>query len=512
MRSRYLPPEANDVRQRVGRRRVESFAMFGSFFQKRRRRQLLAQEMPAEWRAIIKRNVAVYSLLPEQQQRRLLDAARIMVAERRFEGCRGLVMADEVRVTIAAQAALLLLGEEGYYFDRVPSVLVYPSAYVREHSLGWQGPVDAEAELLGESWHHGSIILSWPAVLSGGRDPRDGQNLVLHEFAHHLDGLDGEMGGTPPLPTTAAHRHWRDVFEREYATLAGDVATGKDTLLDPYGTTSQAELFAVATECFFERPVEMQQRHSELFECLQNFYKLDPTEWFAGTRSPPAVSSPLGKEGSAAGGSSVSAQAADEPIDSDISSTDLPPLSTPDQYFTRGCEYFDAGRYDLAAADFNRCLRLSPDDQEGLLWRSRAHFLEDHLEAAFADADRACSLDSHDAEARCQRGICRAALGQFAEALQDFEHADEEVAGDIHALFYRGLARAELGHAKAAIDDFTSVIELDPQDAEAYLERARCWEALGDVAAAERDRGRASELGLDDDGETEGKSDREIGG
>lgn len=473
--------------------------MFGSFFKDRRRRQRLAQPLPDEWRKLIERNVAVYSLLPEEQQQRLIDAARIIVAERQFEGCRGLVMTDEVRLTIAAQAALLLLGEDGYYFDRVPSVLVYPSAYVRKHSLGWQGPVDAEAELLGESWHRGSIILSWPAVLSGGRDPHDGQNLVLHEFAHHLDGLDGEMGGTPPLPSSAAHRHWRDVFDREYATLCDDAALGRDTLLDPYGTTSQAELFAVATECFFERPVEMRERHRELFDCLRRFYKLDPAEWFSGGKSFSAIAFPV-----AAG-----AAAPDEPIESDPG---LPSLATPDQYFARGCEYFDDGRYDLAAADFNRCLRLSPDDQEALIWRSRAHFLEDQLEAALADADRACRLDPHDAEARCQRGICRAALGEFAEAMRDFEHADEEVAGDIHALFYRGVARAELGHTTAAIDDFTRVIELDPSDAEAFLERARCRELLGDVPAAARDRACASELGLEEDGETEGQSDGEIGG
>jgi Mlc titration factor MtfA (ptsG expression regulator)/Flp pilus assembly protein TadD len=472
--------------------------MFGSFF-RNRRRQLLAQPLPPDWRKIIERNVAVYSLLPEPQQRLLMDAARIMVAERHWEGCRGLAMTDEVRVTIAAQAALMLLGEDGYYFDRVPGILVYPSAYVREHSLGWQGPVDKDAEMLGESWHRGSIILSWPAVLAGGRDPHDGQNLVLHEFAHHLDGLDGEMGGTPPLPTAAAHRHWREVFDREYAVFCDDVALGRDTLLDPYGTTNQAELFAVATECFFERPIEMRERHSDLFDCLRGFYKLDPSEWFDGAKPSSAISFPADK------GVAVS----EDPIESDA---DLPPLSTADQYFTRGCEHFDAGRYDIAAADFNRCLRLSPDDQEALVWRSRAHFLEDQLEAALADADRACRLDPDDAEARCQRGICRAALGKFADALRDFEHASEDVTGDIHALFYRGLSRAEFGHTAAAIDDFTRVIELDPSDAEAFLERARCREAVGDIDAARRDRERARELGLEEDGEKERQSDREIGG
>jgi Mlc titration factor MtfA (ptsG expression regulator)/Tfp pilus assembly protein PilF len=463
--------------------------MFGSYFKNRRRQKLLAEPPPAEWQAIVERNVEVYALLPESLQRRLIDAARIIVAERPFEGCRGLELTEEVQVTIAAQVALMLLGEEGYYFDRVPSVLVYPGTYVREHSLGWQGPVEEEAEMLGESWHRGSIILSWPAVLAGGRNARDGQNLVLHEFAHHLDGLDGEMGGTPPLPSPAMHRHWRAVFDREYSALCDDVAVGRATLLDSYGTTSEAELFAVATECFFERPVELRQRHAELFDCLKAFYKIDPAEWFEGLKSRAAISRAAHEDSSAR----------DEPVESD---DDAPPLSTADQYFTRGCESYDEGRYALAAADFNRCLRLAPDDQEALLWRSRAQFLEGHLEAALADADRACRLDSHDTEALSQRGICRAALGQYAEALEDFEAGEDAVGDDIHALFFRGVAQAELERWSAALDDFNRVIELDSQDAEAYLERARCREALGDAVGAQRDRARGSELGMQEEEES----------
>lgn len=466
--------------------------MFGSYFKNRRRLKLLAQPLAVEWQAIIERNVAVYARLSSEQQRRLRDCTQIILAERPFEGCRGLVMTDEVQVTIAAQAALLLLGEEGYYFDRVPSILVYPAAYVREHSLGWQGPVDQDSEMLGESWHRGSIILSWPAVLAGGRDAGDGQNLVLHEFAHHLDGLDGEMGGTPPLLRRSAQRHWHDVFDREYRTLCDDVEQGRVTLLDPYGATNQAELFAVATECFFERPLELRERHAELFECLSGFYKLDPAAWFAAASSPHKVSAK-----SAADPSDATGEASDEA--DELSSADLPKLSTADQFFTRGYESFEEGRFDLAAADFDRCLRLAPDDQEALLWRSRAYFQGGHFEAALADAERACRLDPHDTEAVCQRGICRSALGQHAEALSDFELAEDDVAGDVHALFFRGVALAELGQDKAAIADFTAVIELDPQDAKAYLERARCWEALGDVDAAERDRARAKELGAEEE-------------
>jgi Mlc titration factor MtfA (ptsG expression regulator) len=168
--------------------------MFG-FLKSRRRKKLLSEPLSRALLEIIARNVAVYSLLSPSEQQKLIAAARIIAAERPFVACGGQVMSDEVKLTIAAQASLLLLGEEGYYFEKVPSILVYPMAYSRRHSLGTGGPVDEDAGMLGESWQRGSIVLSWPAVLSGGRDATDGQNLVLHEFAHHLDSLDGEMGG-----------------------------------------------------------------------------------------------------------------------------------------------------------------------------------------------------------------------------------------------------------------------------------------------------------------------------
>src|SRR4030095_5758990 len=129
-------------------------------------------------RKIIERNVAIFALLSDPEQQKLIGAARIIAAERPFVACGGQVMSDEVKLTIAAQAILLLLGEEGYYFEKVPSILVYPTPYARRHSLGGGTPVDEDAGMLGESWQRGSIVLSWPAVLSGGRDATDGQNLV----------------------------------------------------------------------------------------------------------------------------------------------------------------------------------------------------------------------------------------------------------------------------------------------------------------------------------------------
>jgi Mlc titration factor MtfA (ptsG expression regulator)/Flp pilus assembly protein TadD len=456
--------------------------------------------MPEAWRGWLKANVRLFGVLPPELRLKLEQSARIIVAERKWVGCGGLAVSEEMQVTVAGQAALLLLGEEGYYFDRVPSILLYGSAYVRPHKAGDRHSVDEDATLLGESWQQGSIVLSWPAVLSGGQGDRDGQNLVLHEFSHHLDGLDGEMGGTPPLPTRSAERRWHTVFDREYDRLADDLAAGRETLLDPYGTTSKAEFFAVATECFFERAPAMRARHAELYTCFREFYKIEPASWTEA-------------ESPAAGQTATADDEPDDFVDSaddaPASPAELPPLETADQYFTRGVEHFDLGHFELAADDFNRCVRLAPDDQEALLMRARSFLQLGHLEAALADSDRASRLDPRDKEALAVRGMCYTALGNYEAALADFGRAGGIADDDIQVRFYRGVAQAECGHWQEAADDFTEVIEIDPFDSEAFLERAQCFEELGKSAAAERDRQRAKELGQD--GETERQREGEGG-
>jgi Mlc titration factor MtfA (ptsG expression regulator) len=231
--------------------------------------------------AIVQRNVRQYALLPRALQGTLRDCTRIVAAEREWVGCRGLEVTDEMRVTVAAQASLLLLGNPGYYFERVPSVLLYPTAYRRQQSRGESGIVDEEVGILGESWHRGSIVLAWPVVLEDCLAEPDGSNLVLHEFAHHLDGLDGATEGIPPLPTQAAHDDWERVIGVEYEALLDDLGAGRRTLLDPYAGESKPEFFAVASECFFELPEELRARHAELYRVLANFYCLDPAEWGA---------------------------------------------------------------------------------------------------------------------------------------------------------------------------------------------------------------------------------------
>jgi len=447
---------------------------------------LLAQPLSGPWRAIIEQNVAVYRLLSSSQQRKLVDDLRIIAAERRFTGCKGLVITDEIKVTIAAQAALLLLGEEGYYFDRVTSFLIYPYKMILPaHGIRPSSDQDDldERVILGQAFQQGEIILSWPDCLAGGRTADDGENVVLHELAHHLDGLDGHMGGSLPGLASDRQDHFHRVFEAALDQLRRNLADGADTVLLPSAAESTTELFAYGTECFFERPRELRGQYPDLFECLREFYKVDPSEWFGGGKSVDA--------------SAIEDEEEDEDENDSLSDSpaNLPPLDTADQHFARGQEFFEAGRWDLAAADFNRCVRIDPDDLEAIVWRGRCYLYQDHTDAALADAERASRLDPDDQEAQVLRGMCLAHLGRFPEALDAFARAGNVVVEDVDAVYYRGMTHAETGDDERALADFSRVIQLDPGDAQAWYERSLCHARLGRQAEAERDLARARNLG-----------------
>jgi Mlc titration factor MtfA (ptsG expression regulator) len=255
--------------------------MFG-FFKSRRRKRLLDTPLPDDWRNIIEQNVAVFSLLPPAQQERLTQAVKIIVAERSFVGLRGLSISPEEQLTIAAQAALLLLGEEGYYFDRVAAIYVQPSHHATRavRDLGSAVLVEDDVIVEGQAYERDGIRLAWDEVLYGSRDPADGENVVLHEFAHHLDALDGAMDGVPPLPDEQEQRRWAKVFDAELAQHRHDLADRRDVFLHDEAADNRAELFAYSTELFFEQPQELAEWHPELFDCLRGFYKVDPRVWF----------------------------------------------------------------------------------------------------------------------------------------------------------------------------------------------------------------------------------------
>lgn len=250
--------------------------MFGR--RRRRRARLRATPPPPGWAAILERNFKHFRHLSPADRAELLGLMQVFLDEKHFEGCGGLELTEEIEVTIAAQACLLLLHRETDFYPGLDSILVYPAAYVASATRRLpDGTVEeGEQARLGESWTRGAVVLSWHDVLRGGLDAHDGHNVVLHEFAHQLDAEDGPVNGAPPLPQPGMHTAWARVLGAEYAHLLADIHRHRPTLIDPYGATNPAEFFAVATELFFEKPQAMRARHPELYDELRLFYAQDP--------------------------------------------------------------------------------------------------------------------------------------------------------------------------------------------------------------------------------------------
>lgn len=252
--------------------------MFGLFGRRRRQQQLRSAPFPPEWLGILERNVPFYANLADADRRELQGHVQVFLAEKHFEGCNGLELKDEIKVTIAAQACRLLLHRDAEVFPRLITVLVYPSAYVAKsvEPIAGGGVLEGEQVRLGEAWKDGVAVVSWDDVRAMAKGATPGENLVLHEFAHILDMEDGASDGTPILPDRGQYASWVAVMEGEYERLRRDSYLGRYSVLDHYGAKNPAEFFAVATEAFFEKPTVLAKRHPELYAELRNFYRQDP--------------------------------------------------------------------------------------------------------------------------------------------------------------------------------------------------------------------------------------------
>ena len=268
--------------------------MFG--LRRRHREKIRARPFPREWADALARNVPYYLRLTPEDQRELRGDIAVFLDEKNFEGCGGLEMTDEIRVTVAAQACLLLLHRPNDDYPGLRSILVYPHPYeapIREAGPGGLA-VETVQSRAGESWAQGAVVLAWDAVIGGARDIHDGHNVVLHEFAHQLDVEDDRPDGVPVLAQTSMYVPWARILGGEYRELVERVTRDQPTDIDPYGATDPAEFFAVVTEAFFERPRELQARHRALYEELRQFYRQDPARRIgdAGEPSPPPAAPP----------------------------------------------------------------------------------------------------------------------------------------------------------------------------------------------------------------------------
>lgn len=248
----------------------------------RRRLAVARAPFPAHWQSWLRSRTSVYERVPAQLRERLHQLIQIFVHEKTFVGCNGLVVAEEMRVVIAAYACLLVVNRRdvprSHFYDELFSILVYPSPFIVPHSQrDAHGLVTEGTRVLsGQAWDARRIILSWQDIEEG---LATGHNVVLHEFAHYLDMEDETMDGAPGLGSEQEYRQWSEVFWKEYQQMHASLRAGNATLLDPYAASAPAEFFAVATEAFFETPRELEAQHLGVYEQLRRYYRVDPARW-----------------------------------------------------------------------------------------------------------------------------------------------------------------------------------------------------------------------------------------
>jgi hypothetical protein len=254
------------------------------FLVARRRERLRAQPFPKQWREILERRVPYVRRLPDELRRQLEQHIQVFIAEKSFVGCAGFEITDEARVTIAAQACLLILNRRSEYFTGLREILVYPGTFVVERvqpvmAGGTVLQSDAPQARSGESWSHGQVVLSWEDTLEGAAIDDDGRNVVIHEFAHQLDQQKGQANGAPWLGRRDRYPRWSRVLSAEFARLHQQAMIGEPSLFSRYGMTSPAEFFAVVSEVFFEQPRELAAMHPALYGELRTLYRVDPAGW-----------------------------------------------------------------------------------------------------------------------------------------------------------------------------------------------------------------------------------------
>ena len=258
---------------------IAAVLVFRHVLQRRRRTALLATPLTPEQRAVVERLVPLVRRLPPPLRHSLEGKMNLFLNQVAFRGQNGLEVTEAMQLSIAAQACLLVVNSPAWY-DTLRNVLIYPSTFVARHDMH-DGHLVHEASHanLGESWARGPVVLSWDAALHGGLVADDGHNVVIHEFAHQLDGLSGHTNGIPVLRKGQAYAGWEKAMLGAYHDHVERLERGEPTLIDPYGATNHEEFFAEAIVTFFERPRELRREEPALYAQLAELLALDPAQW-----------------------------------------------------------------------------------------------------------------------------------------------------------------------------------------------------------------------------------------
>ncbi|HEY4332513.1 MAG TPA: M90 family metallopeptidase [Ilumatobacteraceae bacterium] len=249
----------------------------------RRRREAAEQPFADEWRALLARRWSWWNVLTDAERLRLETLIKSFIADVRWEAANGFQVTDPMRVLIAAQACLLILELDDDSYRGVGTILVHPTTVVLQgqRTTGSSGLASSDPyPILGQVQFGGPVIIAWDAAAYDARTPFRGENVVYHEFAHRLDMVDGVIDGTPPMADDL-RRRWVEVFTRELAAVRAGTA---GPVLRDYAGENPGEFFAVATEGFFSRPLDVRAAKPELYALLAGFYRQDPAARF----TPPA--------------------------------------------------------------------------------------------------------------------------------------------------------------------------------------------------------------------------------
>lgn len=243
------------------------------------RKRLLNTPLSNQQRAILAEQVPLIEKLPTELRTKLDGKINLLLNQVEFSGCSGLDVTDEMKLSIAAQACLLVVNRDLWY-DHLTTILIYPTAFKSRHHER-TGCVVKEKEKVrtGESWSRGPIILSWMDAQRGALNDHDGHNVVLHEFAHKIDELSGRTNGIPALSGIEQLKDWAAVFDPAYKKHIRAIEAGHQTILDPYGASGPQEFFAVAVEAFFEKPKAFRHADPEVYKQMSRFFQLDPSNW-----------------------------------------------------------------------------------------------------------------------------------------------------------------------------------------------------------------------------------------
>jgi len=230
---------------------------------------------PALWRDTVARYEFI-DVLSAPELARLEELTLLFMHEKSIHGAGGMQVRDDVRTAISAQAALVVLNLGLDYYRGWVEVIVYPDEFVAEYDYTDEaGVVHHVAEpMSGESWEHGPVILSWADAEKAGRGHV--YNVVIHEFAHKLDMLNGAANGFPPLHADMVRADWASAFSRAYEDFARRIERDEMLPIDDYAAESPAEFFAVTSEVFFESPREMLKLYPDVYAQLREFYRQDP--------------------------------------------------------------------------------------------------------------------------------------------------------------------------------------------------------------------------------------------